>query len=198
MDQARRDGLDVDFDMHTRLFGTTNLSAALPPEVLEGDQATVAARLRDPEVRRKVGTYHSIVAGLARGDWQRILLSQYAPRPELAGQSIADIGRDMELEPTDLICELLLATQDRVHEPMILAFCYQEDEARRVFAHPRCMVGSDATALCPRRSAAEGCLPRGLYLGGLVFPAFCARYGSFVPRRQPSTASPGCRPIAWV
>ena len=38
VDRARRDGLDVDFDMHTRLFGTTHLSAALPPEVLEGDQ----------------------------------------------------------------------------------------------------------------------------------------------------------------
>ena len=167
--------------MHTRLFGTTNLSAALPPEVMEGDQAAVAARLRDPEVRRRVGTYRSIVAGLAQGDWQRILLSQYGPRPELAGQSLADIGRDMELEPIDLICELLLAAQDRVHEPMILAFCYREDEARRVFAHPRCMVGSDATALCPDGPLQGGYLPRGLYLGGLVFPAFRARYGSFVP-----------------
>ena len=149
VDRARRGGLDVDFDMHTRLFGTTNLSAALPPEVLEGGRAEVAARLRDPEVRRRVGAYPSIVAGLARGDWKRILLSQYSPRPELAGRSLAGIGRDMGFEPADLICELLLAARDRVHEPMILAFCYREEEVRRVFAHPRCMVGSDATALCP-------------------------------------------------
>ena len=67
VDQARRAGLDVDFDMHTRLFGTTNLSAALPPEVLEGDQVAVAARRRDPEVRRRVGSYRSIVAGLGSG-----------------------------------------------------------------------------------------------------------------------------------
>ena len=150
VDRARRDGLDVDFDMHTRLFGTTNLSAALPPEVLEGDQAAVAARLRDPEVRRRVGGVPQYCGGA--GPRRLAADSPVAvrgPRPELAGQSLADISRDMGLEPADLICELLLAAQDRVHEPMILAFCYREDEARRVFAHPRCMVGSDATALCP-------------------------------------------------
>ena len=181
VDRARRDGLDVDFDMHTRLFGTTNLSAALPPEVLEGDQATVAARLRDPEVRRRVGAYRSIVAGLAQGDWQRILLSQYGSRPELAGQSLADIGRDMGLEPADLICELLLAAQDRVHEPMILAFCYREDEVRRVFAHPRCMVGSDATALCPD-GPLQGAVFHGAYTwAGWFFRHFVRDTGLLSP-----------------
>ena len=197
VDRARRAGLDVDFDMHTRLFGTTNLSAALPPEVLEGDQAAVAARLRDPEVRRRVGAYRSIVAGLAQGDWQRILLSQYGPRPELAGQSLADIGRDMGLEPVDLICELLLAAQDRVHEPMILAFCYREDEVRRVFAHPRCMVGSDATALCPD-GPLQGLSSTGPIPGRAGFSGTLCAIRVFCPRRRPSTVSPGCRPAAWV
>src|SRR4029079_15585854 len=31
VDRARAAGLDVAFDMHTRLFGMTNLSAVLPP-----------------------------------------------------------------------------------------------------------------------------------------------------------------------
>ena len=77
---------------------------------------------------------------------------------------------------------------------MILAFCYREEEVRRVFAHPRCMVGSDATALCPDGPLQGSCLPRGLYLGGLVLPALCPRHRSPVPRRRPSTVSPDCRP----
>ena len=32
VDAARGRGVDAGFDMHTRLFGTTNLSAVLPPE----------------------------------------------------------------------------------------------------------------------------------------------------------------------
>ena len=39
VERARHAGLEVGFDMHTRLFGTTNLSAALPPWALEGSRA---------------------------------------------------------------------------------------------------------------------------------------------------------------
>lgn len=62
------------FDMHTRLFGTTNLSAALPPWALEGDTATIAKRLRDSTIRRELKEYRSILTALARGDWSRIVV----------------------------------------------------------------------------------------------------------------------------
>ena len=54
VDRARSSGLDVQFDMHTRLFGTTNLSAALPSWALEGQEDDVARRLRDPSLRREM------------------------------------------------------------------------------------------------------------------------------------------------
>jgi len=54
VDQANRNGMDVGFDMHTRLFGTTNLSAVLPPWALEGSTADVAARLRSPSTRKEM------------------------------------------------------------------------------------------------------------------------------------------------
>ena len=53
VDEAQHSGLDVGFDMHTRLFGTTNLSAALPPWALEGDKASVTARLQSAATRRE-------------------------------------------------------------------------------------------------------------------------------------------------
>jgi len=74
VDAACARGLDVGFDMHTRLFGTTNLTAALPPWALEGDRAAVAARLRDPALRRELCSYRSIITALARDDWSRIVL----------------------------------------------------------------------------------------------------------------------------
>jgi len=68
VDRARRSGLDIGFDMHTLLFGTTNLSAALPPWALDGDKAAIAARLRSPSTRREMKIYESIITALARGD----------------------------------------------------------------------------------------------------------------------------------
>src|SRR5690606_17855749 len=46
VDSARARGLDVAFDMHTRLHGLTNLSAALPPWAMAGSTAEIAQRLR--------------------------------------------------------------------------------------------------------------------------------------------------------
>ena len=67
VDEAQDSGLDVGFDMHTRLFGTTNLSAALPPWALEGDTAAIAARLRSAATRRELKTYPSIITALGTG-----------------------------------------------------------------------------------------------------------------------------------
>jgi len=68
VDRARKEGLDVAFDMHTRLFGTTHLSAALPPWALEGDKAEIAARLKSSEERERMKDYQSIITALARDD----------------------------------------------------------------------------------------------------------------------------------
>src|SRR5439155_343154 len=86
-----RQGIDVTYDMHTRSFGTTNLSAALPPWVLEGNQATVAARLRDPDVRRRLKTYRSIITGLARGNWHKIVLFDCKRHPECAVRRLTSL-----------------------------------------------------------------------------------------------------------
>jgi N-acyl-D-aspartate/D-glutamate deacylase len=146
---ARRNGMDVAFDMHTRLFGTTNLSAALPPWALAGDRAAIAARLRDPAARREMKHYSSIITALARGDWSRIVLFDSRARPELARNSIATICADRGGDPFDAIYDILLDEIDDLHAPMILAFSYREQDMHLILAQPDCMLGSDATALAP-------------------------------------------------
>jgi N-acyl-D-amino-acid deacylase len=166
VDAARAQGLDVAFDMHTRLFGTTNLSAALPPWAAAGTASEIAARLRDPAVRRQLNIYHSIITALARGDWRRIVLFDSLAQPELSRRSIYDISAARGVEPLDAIYDILLAELDvksdakagarsaptdaaNLHRLMIVAFAYREEDVRIAFEHPLCMVGSDATALAP-------------------------------------------------
>ena len=147
VDEAHGSGLDVGFDMHTRLFGTTNLSAALPPWALEGDKASVGARLQSAATRRELKTYPSIITALARGDWNNIVLFDSKAHPEFARKSIAEISELMGVDSFDAIYNLLLAEIDDLHSLMILAFTYREEYIRIAFEHPSCMVGSDATAL---------------------------------------------------
>jgi N-acyl-D-aspartate/D-glutamate deacylase len=149
VDEAQGRGLDVGFDMHTRLFGTTNLSAALPPWALEGDKASVAARLQSAATRRELKTYPSIITALARDDWNNIVVFDSKAHPEFARKSIAEISELTGVAPFDAIYNLLLAEIDDLHSLMILAFTYREEDIRIAFEHPSCMVGSDATALAP-------------------------------------------------
>jgi len=66
VDDARRRGFDVRFDMHTRGYGITNLSAVLPPYIAEGGNTALAKRLRDPAVRKKLKQYPNIVVDEAQ------------------------------------------------------------------------------------------------------------------------------------
>lgn len=147
VDEARDKGLDVGFDMHTRLFGTTHLSAVLPPWMLEGDKSVIAARLSDPAIRSELKKYRSIITALARGDWSRIVLFDSRTQPELSRKSIAEISELNGVHPFDAMYDLLLAEIDDLHHLMVIAFSYREDDLRIAFEHPGCMVGSDATAL---------------------------------------------------
>ncbi|MCC7162421.1 MAG: amidohydrolase family protein [Anaerolineae bacterium] len=147
VDVARGRGQDVTFDMHTRLFGTTNLSEALPPQALEGSTREIAARLSDPATRRELKKYNSIITALARDDWSRIVIFDSKLDPEISRQSIADISAARGTEPFDTIYDILLAHVENIHELMIIAFAYNENDIRPAFKHSLCMVGSDATAL---------------------------------------------------
>lgn len=181
VDRAREKGLDVGFDMHTRLFGTTHLSAALPPWALEGGPGEVAARLRDPAVRREMKACHSMLTALARDGWDRIVLFDCPAQPELSQKSIAEIAARMGVQPLEAVYDLLLAGIDDLHGLMVIAFSYQEEDIRVAFEHPGCMVGSDATAL-----ATDGPLKNSTFHGAYTWAGWFYRH--FV--RDTATFSP--------
>ena len=196
IEAARAAGLDVAFDMHTRLFGTTNLSAALPPWVVDGDRALVAERLADPSVRRQLEDYHSIVTALADGDWGRIVLFESLARPELSRRSIAEIGAEAGLSPIDVICEVLLAEIDNLHRTMIVAFCYRDEDLQPPSSTPS--APSARTPPCWRPTgrwrAPRFTAPTPGRAGSTA--SSCATRGRWRPRRL-SGGSPRCRPRGW-
>jgi N-acyl-D-amino-acid deacylase len=149
VENARGRGLDIGFDMHTRLFGTTHLSAVLPPGVLAGKKEEIAARLRSRAERKEMKGYQSIVTALAQGDWERIVVFHAPDQPELSQKSVLEIAKEAGTDPLDAMYDILLDGIDHLNEIMVIAFSYREEDIRPAFDHPSCMVGSDATALAP-------------------------------------------------
>jgi N-acyl-D-amino-acid deacylase len=171
VEDARASGLDVGFDMHTRGYGITNLSAILPPWMSDGGTKVLEKRLRDPAIREQLKKYPNIIVAEARGRWDKILVFECHAQPELSQRSIGEIAREQGVEPLDAIYDILLAEIKRIHEVMVVEVIYNESDLHLPFEHPDCMVGSDATAL-----ANDGPLQGRCFHGAYTWAAWFFRH----------------------
>lgn len=169
VDAARQRGLDIAFDMHTRLFGFTFLSAVLPAWAVEAGPEQLADLLRDGSARERMKLHRSILS--AGRDWGRIVLLDNDIWPDYARRDIAVIAAERGQDPLDTVYDLLLADTSRMHRLMVLIHCYSEEQQREVFAHPLCMPGSDATTLAP-----QGPLAQSVFHGAYTWASWFYRF----------------------
>ncbi|MBM4407395.1 MAG: amidohydrolase family protein [Chloroflexi bacterium] len=132
LEGAASDGLPVAWDVHTRTFGITNLSSALPlassaPGELRVDRG-------DPNV----------VSSFGRAGWDRAYLLEAGVEG-----SVADAAAERGVTPRDLLVAVLEAATAAgdVHRPMILGHTYTEEDIAGAVRTSRCAVGSDATTM---------------------------------------------------
>jgi N-acyl-D-amino-acid deacylase len=147
VERARDEGMDVEFDMHTRLYGLTHLYAALPPWALSEQGDALAGLLRDPAARDRMRPHRSLLS--AGGDWERIVLLDNPFWPQYARRDIASVAAERGQEPLDAVYDLLAGSVEAPEQVMVLIHAYTDDEQREAFAHPLCVPGSDATTLAP-------------------------------------------------
>ncbi len=173
VDEAAASGLDVAFDMHTRLYGTTFLLTALPPWALD-DPSRLRTILGSAEQRRAMRDYESILS--AGGDWSRIVLLDNDVWPDYARRDIASIAAERGQDPLDAVYDLLLGAADRhgTEGPgrlMVIIHAYTEEQQREAFAHPLCVPGSDATTMAP-----DGPLAGKVFHGAYTWAAWFLRF----------------------
>jgi N-acyl-D-amino-acid deacylase len=171
VDASAAAGMDVAFDMHTRLYGTTFLLAALPPWALE-DPARLEEILADDEQRRSLKRYESILS--AGGDWSRIVLLDNDVWPEYARRDMASIAAERGQDPLDTVYDLLLEAATDPARLMVIIHAYTEVQQREAFGHPLCVPGSDATTMAPDGPLA-GRVFHGAYTWAAWYVRFCVR-----------------------
>ena len=147
VERSARGGLDVTFDMHTRLFGTTMLSALLPGWALALDRRDLRDALGSPNARARMKEFRSIIS--ASGDWERVVLLDLPDRPDISRRSLVEIGRLRGRSPFDAALDILRDYSEDLQRPMVIIHCYDEAMQAQAFAHPLCMPASDATTLAP-------------------------------------------------
>ena len=142
IDAAQRRGLDIAFDMHTRLYGTTYLDTLLPPWA-QDDPGT---HLASAESRRRMRGYQSILAG---GGWDRVVLLDHPRFPQYSRKSFGQLAREEKRDAYEIAFDILQADLGNPARAMVIINAYTPDQQALMFAHPLCMPGSDATSLAP-------------------------------------------------
>jgi N-acyl-D-amino-acid deacylase len=164
-DAAARRGLDATYDLYCYLAGSSILGmAALPAWVQEGGPEPTLARLRDPEVRARLRGE----TGLPRVPREMIRLS-YVAAPEyrsFEGSTLAEAAKQAGRDVSDLVCDLLLASDLAVG----CVFPHRErgeEDVRALTRHPAMMAGSDGI-YAGSRPHPRGCGCFARYLGPYV------------------------------
>ncbi len=137
IERARREGIDVAFDIYPYTAGSTVLTQLLPQWALDGGIPAMLARLQDREQRQRIR--ESMV--LAQ-EWRDIYISAVgsARNQDLVGKHLAEIAEARACDPLEATLDLLLEEQGIVN---MLSFNQSEDNLRALLTHPLCSIISD-------------------------------------------------------
>ncbi len=161
LEAARADGLDVGADQYPYTAASTGLDTILPPEMLAGEPAAEAARLREPAVRDRVR--RAIAEGrpgwenaAADPGWANLIVAESRSHPGLAGRSIAALAEEAGRDPLDIALDLLV---DDLLDTSIVEECMSERDVEAVLAVTWIGVGTDGEGRRPGHPILGGGIP---------------------------------------
>ena len=172
VESARRDGLDVTFDLTLFPRGGGTWIQSLPAWAQEGGLAAIVRRLRDAEFRRRL--LDAIGRSSSTRDWDDDLIVKIN-RPENAGfigRSIGAIARERGIAPE----EAALALVEEDGQFWIAPTIKRQADLDLLLSHPACVPVTDGMAAHPVRHAALGLMPK-------TFGTFPHLFGSYVRER---------------
>ena len=152
VDAARARGDDIAADMYVYTAGGTGLEATIPSWAQEGGTDSLKKRLADPQIRarlkREVATgsegWWNIIE--AAGGWNGIVLvnARNEANAKYEQQSIAQIAREQNKDPTDAAWDLVAQGTGRV---MAIYHMMGEPDIETALRFPWTSIGSDAGAV---------------------------------------------------
>ncbi|MGW5364411.1 N-acyl-D-amino-acid deacylase family protein [Actinopolymorpha pittospori] len=141
----RSGGTDVLADMTPYADGIGMATGLLPPWLLADGPAEAAARLDDPDVRRRLrhdcDRYWRFVH---RGQWDRVTLQASPATPELEGLSFPEIARRLGGDEWDAYFDVLAAAGPDLAHVQLLARLFTDEHVAEAISHPLFCLGVDA------------------------------------------------------
>jgi dihydroorotase/N-acyl-D-amino-acid deacylase len=140
LEQARKDGVDVEFDIYAYTAGSTVLTQLLPQSALDGGTGAMLGRLTNAATRREIAK--ETEDHLAQA-WEDILISgvRTAANQALIGRTVAEIATLRGVRPVDVVIDVIVEEEGSVN---MISFNQSEPNLRALLTHPLCTVISDS------------------------------------------------------
>ncbi len=154
VEAARADGLHITADVYTYTAGSTGLSASMPPWAHEGGQDALIERLRDPEIRERIGREMVTPTDL----WENLYLEAGSPQnillvgfkqdslKYLTGKTLAEVAEMRGTPPEETAMDLVVQDDSRIGT---VYFMMSEENISKKIAQPWVSFGSDAGSMAP-------------------------------------------------
>lgn len=139
IEEARADGIDVEFDCYPYVAGSSVLTQILPQSALDGGIPALMGRLSDPVHRRNLRTQ---VLGENPWRWSDVYISSVggARNRPLIGRHLEQIGELQGKAPVDAMLDLLAEENGDVN---MLCFNQSMENLRASLTHPCSTIISD-------------------------------------------------------
>jgi len=166
IEKMRDEGIDIHFDMVPTSQGFTELTAFLPPYVLEGSKAKALERLKDTSFRKEVlhdiekvepewphrdrATWSFNYIKMTGWNGLRVMAVAGEKNRWMEGKSFPEIGKEVKKHPFDVICDLLIEEQGHVlvfHTPTVPDDPFAFRSMWRGFTHPLSVPVTDTILL---------------------------------------------------
>lgn len=144
-------GVAVGCDQYPYTASSTWLASILPYWAQAGGGRQIAARLADADTRQRLRQDYETNRGewddrSGVRDWSDILISDCAARPELLGQTVAQVAEVEGVDPFDAALDLMVTAEAQVS---CVWFSQSEEVVRQLMVHPLVVVGSDGSSYSP-------------------------------------------------
>lgn len=171
VEQARAEGVDVDFDVYPYTAYGSGLIDVLPPWIKKDGARVMCEKLRVPELRAKalydmehgIEGWATILNSEGWADCIQIASLKTDKNRHLEGKFVSQIARLWSCTPYEAVVDLMVQEDASIK---CVWFAMNEEELQSIMRHPLSMFGTDGRA----------CATYGPLSSGMVHPRYYSTY----------------------
>jgi N-acyl-D-amino-acid deacylase len=151
IERARKAGLRITANMYLYEASSTGLDASIPSWVREGERKDWVARLKNPEIRKRLDQEIPEQWEYSGRTGEQILLISFRnPRlKKYIGKTLAEVAKERGKSAAETAMDLVAEDESRVG---VVYFTISEENMRKQIPLPWVSFGSDAGSIAPEGS----------------------------------------------